>query len=471
MLIKTIYIWAEGLESMELFLEKKKFLSDHKKIFLIILLSILMLMCFLLPYIQIIVNKNNFCVTSLDILMDSKLNIMDVSSRATVSFPNIMRIAVFLSVLSPFVGVLFISLKKRIFAAESFIVGAITPIISLITVSDLKKQIIDLNISSNRIYIGFIWPFFLILILGVACAILSVWLKGGEKLAEAVFFCFASISVGLVFLITLYMVISGLPAIIEVGIFNFLFGSEWDPSCDKYGIFYLILASFLGTFGAVIIGVPVGVLTAVFLSEIASKKVAFFARSIVELLAGIPSVIYGFFGMMIIVPFIRNVFAGFRTLNQKPVVGDSLLAVILVLAIMVLPTIISISETSIRAIPKSYKEASLGLGATHIQTIFKVTLPAARSGILSGIVLGVGRAIGETMAVIMVAGNIVNFPELLGSVRLLTTGIAIDMAYSSGLFRQSLFGIGLVLFVFIMIVNISFMKISKRGVQTDATNR
>ena len=174
---------------------------------------------------------------------------------------------------------------------------------------------------------------------------------------------------------------------------------------------------------------------------------------------------------MIIVPFIRTMFSGIRTLSQKPVVGDSLLAVVLVLAIMVLPTIISTAETSIRAIPKSYKEASLGLGATRIQTIFKVTLPAAKSGILSGIVLGVGRAIGETMAVIMVAGNIVNFPELLGSVRLLTTGIAMDMAYSSGLFRQCLLGIGLVLFVFIMIVNISFMKISKRGVQIDAINR
>lgn len=456
---------------MELFLKKKEFLSQNKKFFLIILLSIFMLICFLLPYIQIIVNKDNFCVTSLDILIDSRLNITGIDNEAHISFPNVMRIAVLFEMLAPLVGVLFILLKKRVLAAESFIIGAVTPMLSLMTVSDLKKQIVELNISSNRVYIGFIWPFFLILIFGVACAIFSVWLNGGEKLAESVFFCFASISVGLVFLITLYMIVSGLPAIMEVGIFNFLFGYEWDPSSGKYGILYLILASLSGTFGAVIIGVPVGVLTAVFLSEIVSKKVAFLIRPIVELLAGIPSVIYGFFGMMIIVPFIRNVFSGFRTFNQKPVVGDSLLAVMLVLAIMVLPTIISTAETSIRAIPKSYKEASLGLGATHIQTIFKVTLPAARSGILSGIVLGVGRAIGETMAVIMVAGNIVNFPELLGSVRLLTTGIAIDMAYSSGLFRQSLFGIGLVLFVFIMIVNISFMKISKRGVQIDATNR
>lgn len=456
---------------MDLFLTKKEFLNQNKKFFLIVLLSVLMLICFLLPYVQVIINKDNVCFTSLDILMNSKLNIIGNGSEASISFPNIMRISVLLAVLSPVFGVLFILLKKRVLAAESFVVGAITPIISLITVSDLKRQIVELNISSNKIYIGFIWPFFLTLIFGIICAIFSVWLNGGEKLAEAVFFCFASISVGLVFLITLYMIISGLPAIIEVGIFNFLFGSEWDPSSGKYGILYLILASLFGTFGAVIIGVPVGVLTAVFLSEIASKKVAFFVRPIVELLAGIPSVIYGFFGMMIVVPFIRNVFTGFRTFSQRPVVGDSLLAVMLVLAIMVLPTIISTAETAIRAIPKSYKEASLGLGATHVQTIFKVTLPAARSGILSGIVLGVGRAIGETMAVIMVAGNIVNFPELLGSVRLLTTGIAIDMAYSSGLFRQSLFGIGLVLFVFIMIVNISFMKISKRGVQIDATNR
>ncbi len=456
---------------MKLFLEKKKFFSQNKKIFLIILLSILMLICFLLPYIQIIISKDNFCVTGLDILVGSKLSLVYAGDGACIYFPNIMKISVLLGALSPLVGALFILLKKNVLAAGSFIVGAITPIFSLLTVSDLKRQIVELNISSNRVYIGFIWPFFLILIFGITSAVFSVWLNGGEKLAEAIFFCFALVSVGLVLLITLYMIISGLPAIIEVGVFNFLFGSEWNPSGGKYGILYLILASLLGTFGAIIIGVPMGVLTAVFLAEISSKKVAVIVRSIVELLAGIPSVIYGFFGMMVIVPFIRNMFYGIRTLSQRPVVGDSLLAVVLVLAIMVLPTIISTAETSIRAIPKSYKEASLGLGATRIQTIFKVILPAAKSGILSGIVLGVGRAIGETMAVIMVAGNIVNFPELLGSVRLLTTGIAIDMAYSSGLFRQCLFGIGLVLFIFIMIVNISFMKISKRGVQIDATNR
>ena len=205
---------------------------------------------------------------------------------------------------------------------------------------------------------------------------------------------------------------------------------------------------------------PVGILTAVFLSETAPRRVAGVVRPAVQLLAGIPSVIYGFFGMLVLLPAIRAIFPGS--------VGESLLAVILILAIMVLPTIVSVSETALRAVPVSYREAAMALGTTPTKTIFKVTVPAAKSGILAGVILGVGRAIGETMAVIMVAGNVANMPHLLGTVKLLTTGIAMEMSYSTGLHRQALFAIGLVLFIFIMIVNIAFTAISKRGVQMDA---
>ena len=234
-----------------------------------------------------------------------------------------------------------------------------------------------------------------------------------------------------------------------------------DAKSNEFGILALILSSIAGTFGAIVIGVPIGILTAVFLSEIASPKVSRFIRPAIELLAGIPSVIYGFFGMLIIVPAIRAVFPG-------ATIGDSLLAAIIILAIMVIPTIVNVTENSLRAVPQSYREASLGLGATATYTIFKITIPAAKSGILSGVILGVGRAIGETMAVIMVAGNVANMPSLLGTVRFLTTGIAMEMSYASGLHRQALFAIGLVLFIFIMIVNISFTIISKRGAKMNA---
>ena len=246
----------------------------------------------------------------------------------------------------------------------------------------------------------------------------------------------------------------------EIGVFKFLFGTTWDASTNQFGILPLILASICGTVGAIIIGVPIGILTAVFLTEIARTRVAKIIHPAIELLAGIPSVVYGFFGMLVIVPAIRAMFPG-------QTIGDSLLAAIIILAIMVIPTIVNVTENALRAVPKSYREASLGLGATPIRTIFKVTIPAARSGILSGVILGVGRAIGETMAVIMVAGNVANMPTLLGTTRFLTTGIAMEMSYASGLHRQALFAIGLVLFIFIMIVNISFTIISRKGAKVN----
>ncbi len=263
-----------------------------------------------------------------------------------------------------------------------------------------------------------------------------------------------------VLLITVYLVISGIPAIKEIGLINFLFGKEWAPTAaeSEYGILPFILTSVYGTAGAIIIGVPIGFLTAVYLSKVANKKVRAAIESAVNLLAGIPSVVYGFVGMLVLVPAIRKIF-------DVPD-GASLLAAILVLAVMILPSIIKVSITALDSVPKEYEDASLALGATPTETFFKVSVPAAKSGIATAVVLGVGRAIGEAMAVMMVAGNVANMPSLFQSVRFLTTAVASEMAYAShgSLQRQALFSIALVLFLFIMLINATlnfFLKRSK----------
>ncbi len=298
----------------------------------------------------------------------------------------------------------------------------------------------------------------LILAACALAAVLALWADRTASISETVFLLLACVSVGSVAFITFYMFIQGLPAIFQIGLGEFLFGTQWAPTAAEpsFGIAYMVLASLFGTAGAIVIGVPVGLMTAVFLAELAPRWVTAVVRPAVELLAGIPSVIYGFFGMRVVVPLLRDLFPGKTN-------GDSLLAVILILSIMILPTIVNVAENALRAVPQSYKEASLALGNTQIGTIFKVQIPAARSGILAGVILGVGRAIGETMAIIMVAGNIVQFPELLGAVRPLTSGITFEMGYATGLHRQALFGIGLVLFAFIMIINIVFNIISRKG--------
>ncbi len=237
---------------------------------------------------------------------------------------------------------------------------------------------------------------------------------------------------------------------------EFLFGDVWVPSADQFGIAPMIMASLYATIGALIIGVPVGVLTAVFLAEVAPKPVARILSPAVQLLAGIPSVLYGVFGLALIVPFLQN--------NLDLTKGQSLLAVILVLAIMMLPTIVTVAETAIRAVPKSYREGSLALGASPIETIFKVIIPAAKSGIMAAVILGLGRAIGETMAVILVAGNSIIFPtSLTDSVRPLTTNIALEMGYAFGTHQEMLFATGIVLFMFILILNFVLAKISSKG--------
>ncbi len=268
-----------------------------------------------------------------------------------------------------------------------------------------------------------------------------------ERIMNAVFLICGFVSIACVLFITAYMVVSGLPAILEIGITEFFLGEVWKSTASEplFGILPFILTSFWGTFGAILIGVPVGLLTAIFLSKIVKGRVASCIRPAIQLLAGIPSVVYGLIGMMVLVPAVQKAF----TLPS----GATLFSAIIVLAVMILPSIITVSETALLAVPKEYEEASLALGANKIETVFRVSVPAAKSGIVAGIVLGVGRAIGEAMAVMMVAGNVANMPGIFTSVRFLTTAVASELSYASGLQEQALFSIALVLYCFIMIIN------------------
>ena len=279
-----------------------------------------------------------------------------------------------------------------------------------------------------------------------------------ENVIHGIFLILGLITVGCVLLITVYLIISGIPAIKEIGLIDFLFGKEWASTAaePKYGILPFILTRVYGTAGAILIGVPIGFFTAVYLSKVANKKARAVIEAAVNLLAGIPSVVYGLVGMLVLVPAIREIF------NVPD--GASLLAAIIVLAIMILPNIIKVSITALDAVPKEYEDASLALGATPTETFFKVSVPAAKSGIAAAVVLGVGRAIGEAMAVMMVAGNVANMPSLFQSVRFLTTAVASEMAYSSpgSLQRNALFSIALVLFLFIMMINATLNFFLKR---------
>ena len=264
-------------------------------------------------------------------------------------------------------------------------------------------------------------------------------------------------TVASVALITVYLVVSGIPAITKIGLGDFLFGTEWASTAKEpqFGILPFILTSVYGTAGAILVGVPIGFMTAVYLAKMAPKPVHNAMTEAVSLLAGIPSVVYGLVGMMVLVPGIRKLF------NVPD--GASLLAAIIVLAIMILPSIIKVSMTALEAVPKEYEEASLALGATPTETYFRVSVPAAGSGIAAAVVLGVGRAIGEAVAVMMVSGNVPNMPELFQSVRFLTTAVASEMSYSSGLQREALFSIALVLFLFIMLINATLNLLLKRS--------
>lgn len=288
-----------------------------------------------------------------------------------------------------------------------------------------------------------------------------------EKAAQGIFTLCAFIAILAVASITAYMVMNGTPALFRVGVKEILFGTLWKPTAAEpsFGILYVILTSIIGTTLAVILGVPIGLFTAIFLAETAPKRLAAVVKPAVELLAGIPSVIYGLLGIMVLNPIMYKLeLAVFKNSETHQFTGGAnLLSAVLVLAIMILPTVINISESALRSVPAQLKSASLALGASHIQTIFRVILPAAKSGIVTAIVLGVGRAIGEAMAITLVSGSSVNVPLPFNSVRFLTTAIVSEMGYAAGVHRQVLFTIGLVLFVFIMIINITLNKILKKG--------
>lgn len=293
-----------------------------------------------------------------------------------------------------------------------------------------------------------------------------------EKTAHSIFSVCAFIAIAAVAAITLYMIINGAPALFEVGLGDIIFGTVWKPTAQvpQYGILFVILTSIVGTVLAVLIGVPIGLLTAVFLAEVAPKKLVAIVKPAVELLAGIPSVIYGLLGIMILNPLMYKlelaIFKGSET--HQFTGGSNLLSAVLVLAVMILPTVINISESSLRAVPAHLKAASLSLGASHIQTIFKIMIPAAKSGIITAIVLGVGRAIGEAMAITLVSGSAVNLPLPFNAVRFLTTAIVSEMGYADGLHRRVLFSIGLILFAFIMLINSGLTKLLKKGGEADA---
>ncbi len=278
-----------------------------------------------------------------------------------------------------------------------------------------------------------------------------------EIVVHGIFLILGLITVGCVLLITVYLIIAGIPAIREIGLWKFLFGKRWASTAAEpaYGILPFILTSIYGTAGAILLGVPVGFLTAVYLSKAANSRVKAVMQSAVSLLAGIPSVVYGLVGMLVLVPGVRKLF-------HVPD-GASLLSAMVVLAVMILPSIIKVSVTALYAVPSEYEDASLALGATPVETWFRVSVPAAKSGIAAAVVLGVGRAIGEAMAVMMVSGNVPNMPKLFQSVRFLTTAVASEMSYASGLQRQALFSIALVLFLFIMLINATLNFFLKRG--------
>lgn len=280
-------------------------------------------------------------------------------------------------------------------------------------------------------------------------------MKIKEKFWEIIFLLAAGFSFLAVLLICLFLFANGIPAIQKIGIADFLFGTKWKPGNDLYGIFPMILGSFYVTAGAVILGVPVGLMTAVFLSKFCPEWLHKILKPAIDLLAGIPSVVYGFFGLMVIVPAVRNVFGG----N-----GSSILTASILLGMMILPTIISVSESALNAVPQSFYEGSRALGATHERSVFKTMLPAAKSGIMAGIILGIGRAIGETMAVIMVAGNQARITDsILKGIRTLTANIVIEMGYATDLHREALIATGVVLFVFILLINLTFNLVKNRG--------
>ena len=393
-------------------------------------------------------------------LMNNKLHLSYLKKVNSISIPTILKISIVIGIFLTILGGIFFLLKKFVVCSILNIFSALSSFLFIFLLGLFKKDILQLNIPLSFISINILFPYIVHIILKITLAIISILKKGKETLFEAIFFCCCITALLIVGSIFIFIAIYGLPSFFKIGFFQFVFNDEWNPFLNRYGIRNFLIGSIVATFGAVFLAAPVGICAATFMSEIANKKIAYIFNTIVEILASIPSVIYGLFGMTTIVPLIKKIFSNPN--SSFVVVGDSLLAAILVLAIMILPNILSTSYLALKSNIKNLKEASLNLGATKTQTIFKVSLKAARFGIFSGINLSIAKAFGETMAVIMVAGNVPNKINLLKPARLLTTGIAIDISYASGLLRQALFGIGLILFVLIILINFSFKRIISR---------
>lgn len=414
----------------------------------LLLLGAISFLCYFLPGFRILLDGGEYSASGFTLLITRGL----WTPSGILVIPISLRLAMVGCLLSALIGFVLLFFQHPRLTASCYFLEAVFALATFLCAADFSES--AANLSLGELTIDWELPMVFAFLLSVITGLWVLLKLGKERAAQAFFFLSAFVSIGAVVIITVYLIGAGLPALEKVGVFSFLFGTDWNPEKELFGILPMILSTIVAAIGAILLGVPIGVLTALFLVGLSPPKVAVILRCAVQLLAGIPSVVYGFFGMLTVLPMIRKLFP-FS-------VGDSLLAVILILAIMVLPTIISVSENALRAVPIGYRDAGLALGASPMRVLFGVTLPAAKSGILSAVILGVGRAIGETMAVLMVAGNVVNFPSLFSGVRLLTTGIVLEMSYSSGLHRQALFAIGLVLFVFIMLVNGSFLILSKK---------
>ena len=375
-------------------------------------------------------------VSYFDIILNSGL----ISSSKEFIFNFFTKFIISLSFLGSISSIFFILKKQKMQAAifSSFFI--LSPLLFLCF------NLIFSQVSVQNI--GFILLHFLFSIINT---FLFFWFVELETAIKNFLKIMAIFCLLVLFTVVFYMIFAGFPAILKIGITKFLFGREWAPAKNIYGIFPFILCSLVVTAGAVILGTPLGIFTAIFLACFCPKKLASFINLLIKVFSGIPSVVFGFFGMMIIVPAVKIIFKNYTT-------GDCLLTAIIILTIMILPTIISISEFSIKYFSDKFLEASLALGESKVRSIFRVVLPAAKKGISSGIFLGLGRALGETMAVIMVSGNAVNMPDLLKSSRFLTTAMALEFSYASGMHRQALFSIGLVLFIIIFIINSLFIK-------------
>jgi len=431
---------------------------DRIKRGLAVLLIVISLSLLFLPLFQLHAAGRVYLPTGLRIIVSAL-----AYNQLIIHFPPMLRIMTAVMLIGLAGALVLALLKKTGLAAAASATAAAAAVLVQVMSAELTTIVKNLGLGKATMEVRS--PLQLLLWFSLLASILLAWSEGAERLARSIFRIFSFVSVASVATLSIYMLFAGLPAIIEIGPVNFLLSSVWKPINavnPQFGILNMILATLAATIGSIIIGVPLGLLTAVFLAELAPRRVATLVRPAVQLLAGIPSVIYGFFGLQMLVPLVQKVF--------KLPTGSTLFSAIIILAIMIMPTIVSTAETGLRAVPAGYREASLAVGATQIETIFRVVVPAARSSILSGVILGVGRSVGETMAVIMVAGNMPNVPALFGTVRPLTVGIALEMSYATGLHRSSLFAIGLVLFVFIMLINLTFSWISRKGVQMDGQN-